>query len=503
MRIKSLLAYISRLFLWCIGCCLIHPVQAQDDSDSLNVTLEQGFYYSSNELTLPHYLVFNRFGKVDETDEMFLGVNAFYQKQITPNITVEGGLGFRNDIATQYYLRSIIYGWELKLGRLQETIGGLSPELSSGSLAISNNALPLTQVGISTNGYKEVPFTKGYFKLKGSISHRWLGEDRVVRNAYLHEKSFYALVDLPMFGLELSSGLVHFAQWGGTLPNGDELPSSFSDFGKVFLGRGSGEETDGSSAGEANALGNHLGITEIGIRKYLKEHVLDLRYQKPFEDGGSAQLLSFKDYLVSVEWQLPPSVTIVNKVLVEYMQTKSQGGPGLPDFVEGVDNFGFEFGGRDDYYNNFLYRSGWTNRGQVMGSPLFLTHDRLTLFTPFFPSYDVAIANNRLSAFHLAASGVFKEKLNYSIRTTFTRNFGTYAGIYQGRFNWFGIQTNPEFEYPLRPALKQFYGALQVGYDGAFGVPSLNINVIFAVDQGEIYDAVGGELRVSYALFKD
>ena len=64
---------------------------------------------------------------------------------------------------------------------------------------------------------------------------------------------------------------------------------------------------------------------------------------------------------------------MIDKVYFEYLQTKWQSGPGVPDAIGTVttseENQGYKFGGRDDYYNNWLYRSGWTYNGKIFKQP--------------------------------------------------------------------------------------------------------------------------------------
>ncbi|MGW8122602.1 capsule assembly Wzi family protein [Roseivirga echinicomitans] len=472
-------------------------------SDSVLIEAEMGTLLSTKKFA-PFYLHNNQFGEVSGDDPIFLKGKVSYKESINEAWSYSTGLSFRNDALSSLFLGLRFKDWEFKAGRVKTTYGGLHSGLSSGSLAMSENALPMPMLEISLNKYKSVPFTHGYLKLKGSLSQRWMEKDRYISRALLHGKSFYAMIDLDdLIGFQVSSGMVHFAQYGGVSPQGDRQPSNLNDYFKVFTGRGI-HNPDGTTAGEGNAIGNHLGLTEIIFKKKLGEHILTLNYQKPFEDNGSIQLISFKDFLIGLEWDLSQRQSLVNKLYVEVVTTKWQSGRGLPDATDAIkteeDNRNNKFGERDDIYNNYLYRTGWTYHGQVIGTPLILTHKYTLNFLTPYPDYETAIANNRLSALHLGIEGRFSSKITYKGLFTYTKNFGTYAGIYEGRFNWGGIDSNPNFEYVFLPARKQFYTSLEVNYAQAFNFKPLVLSARFASDFGEMYNALGLELSVLYRL---
>jgi hypothetical protein len=472
--------------------------------DSLTMIVSAGSLLSSNDKLAPFYLVNNQFGEVDSDASIFLAGQLNYERKFGQNLKFISGFSFRNDIFSSYYIGAGFKGWQLEAGRVKETVGGLNSGLSSGSLALSENALPVQMVSFSLTEYKPVPFTKGYFKVKGSISHRWLEEDRYISNAQLHGKSFYAMVDLEdLMGLQISSGLVHFAQFGGVSPQGDRQPSSFSDFLKVFRGAGI-PDPDDIGRGEGNGLGNHLGITEFTVKKRIGDHSVSLNFQKQFEDEGSIQYISFKDFLMGLLWELPNKDGLISKIHVEWLQSKWQSGMGFPDPTEDVgtveDNMGNEFGERDDYYNNYLFRSGWTYNERVMGNPLFLTYQYTLNFLNPYPDYGVAIANNRISAVHLALEGKLSNKITYKGLFTYSKNFGTYAGIYEGRFNWGGISTNPDFEYVFLPVQKQFYSMLELRHENFLNKERLSLKTTLAYDNGDFYNAAGIQLAISYTF---
>ncbi len=503
---EGLKLIVLRLFLLGIFLILYKVTLAQDVSaklDTLDLKIQSGTLLSSKSFA-PHYLVNNQYGEVDGDAPVFLKGELQYKRIMSESWTLSSGLSFRNERLSTLYLGAKFEDWEFSAGRVKKTYGGLHADLSSGSLALSENALPIPMLEISLNKYKSVPFTHGYLKFRGSLSQRWMEKDRYISKALLHGKTFYGMIDLDdLIGLQISSGIVHFAQYGGISPQGDKQPSSLNDYFRVFMGRGI-HNPDGTSAGEGNAIGNHLGLTEFIFKKRVGDHTLSLNYQKPFEDAGSIQFISFKDFLIGLEWALPEDQSLVNKLYIEVVRTKWQSGRGLPDPTDDIqteeENRNNEFGERDDIYNNYLYRSGWTYHDQVIGNPLILTFKHTLNFLEPYPDYGVAIANNRLSALHIGIEGSFTSKITYKGLLTYSKNFGTYAGLYEGRFNWGGIDRDPNFEYVFLPAKKQWYTSIEVNYEQVLEIKPLSLNIRLANDFGQLYQAVGFELSALYRL---
>ena len=490
------------VWLLLIGCTAL---QGQE-KDTLSVEVAAGVVGSTENDFLPLYLVGQQWGAVQEDQNVFLEGGLSYKTQLTKQLNFASGFSFRNDLLISHYVQlqhELIY---LSIGRTRRGIGGTENSLSSGSMAISNNARPIPMIELVVPEYINVPFTGGYFKTKGHWGHGWLQNDRHISNAQLHSKSFYLMLDLTKeLGWTASSGVVHFAQFGGTSPNGEVQPSSFSDYLRVIRGAGI-PNPNGTTAGESNAVGNHLGIIETTVTKTLGKHKLIINYQKPFEDEGGIQYVSLTDYLFGLEWQFPKEGKFLRRVYIEYIQTKWQGGPGLPDpnEIEGIvteqDNLGYPFGGRDDTYNNWIYQDGWTNNAMVLGNPLFLTHERTLNFFGPYPDYAVAIANNRLRAVHLGLEAQTSSDWKLKGLFTYSSNFGTYAGLYNGRFQWDGVAVDTDYQYVFRPAQDQFYSALDVEKDQLWNDKPWGLRLRLALDAGDLYSSFGAEVSLRYRM---
>ena len=77
--------------------------------------------------------------------------------------------------------------------------------------------------------------------------------------------------------------------------------------------------------------------------------------------------------------------------------------------------------GRDDYFNNSMYMSGWTNHGRVIGLPLLggLVYGDDGVVTE--------ISCNRVRAHHLGVGGNLNERCPYAFKSTYSRNYGRYG----------------------------------------------------------------------------
>jgi len=159
----------------------------------------------------------------------------------------------------QAYIDANFKSFHLIAGRKINT-GYNQPSTSSGMLCISNNALPIPKVGFYMSDYENIPFTKGFAQFKASFLHGWLGEkESYIKNAYLHEKSLFI-----KFGankpVDISIGLQHFAQWGGTDPAiNKKLPQDIKAFWDVVKAKFRPSGTDSTFINEyLNRVGNHV-----------------------------------------------------------------------------------------------------------------------------------------------------------------------------------------------------------------------------------------------------
>jgi hypothetical protein len=348
-------------------------------------------------------------------------------------------------------------------GRKVEIIGNQDSALSIGSTVWSGNARPMPKLVLATPGYVDVPYTKGYVEVNGSLAHGWFERDRYVKNVFLHQKQLHLRCGGDYF-INFSAGLIHFAQWGGTSPDSiyGELPSDFDAYKRVFFAQ-NGDSASVNINEAINKLGNHLGSWSYRIDFKAKQVTLSTYYQTLFEDHSGITKMIQMDGIWGVSMATKDPDRIVNHIVFEYLHTTYQSGP-----VHNL-NDSIKLYGNDDYFNNYLYRNGWTYKGMTLGTPL--------ITSPIFnENGSNRILNNRVQAFHLGLGGKLG-KINYRSFFTYSINKGTYS-------------------IPIDPSKNQFSWYFETIFPSIW--KGIDMNVMLAADIGQMY---GNNLGVN-VLFR-
>ncbi|MFC2126123.1 capsule assembly Wzi family protein [Bacteroidota bacterium] len=487
--------------LYCIFILILICISIQvPGQDTISINTGISWFQSTKNEFQSHWLLHNQGGIVKDSKSQLLlygGISIPYS--ITDKWIIVTGANYilkpgdYKSFLQELYFKSNIDVLEFRLGKQNRTVGIFYPDLASGSMAMSHNARPLPVVGAGIPEYWAIPGTKGYLEIKGYLLHGWFEKDRYVESPWLHEKWMYVRIGEPL-PVSVSGGFVHFAQWAGIHPDRGQLPYTFKDYIKVFFGEG------GGSGGEAvNALGNHLGVYDVGIDIKFDPLNIHFYHQKPWDDEtGLTVIFEDPDRLwgMGIEFK---DIQIVSGILYEFMHTTTQTRPGIPDPTEKYPtpaaNYGYPFGGRDDYYNNYLYKSGWTYHDMIIGTPLFYTQARARKFMPDLSDTYGNIVNNRIIGHHFGIKGGYKT-FNYRILGTYTRNHGTFAGANKGRHNW-ASKEEPDFNYEFDPPLDQFYFLIETEW-----TVNNRTSGIFRIgyDTGDIYDNFGFQLGVNYSF---
>ncbi|MBD0260438.1 MAG: hypothetical protein ICV83_32375, partial [Cytophagales bacterium] len=376
---------------------------------------------------LPLWLVANRFGTLaDRGSDLSSNVGGSLSYRAAPNLTLSGRLdlylnnGFGNLFVQQGYLKLNYKKWQVAAGRYTETVGEVAPELSSGALGVSGNALPIPRIGIAATRYVPVPFTGGWVQFKGRYGHGWLGNDRYVTKAFLHEKSFYLRVGKEKWGVY--GGGNHFAQWAGVHHRAGQLPNGLGDYLNIVLaGRGgNGNIIQDETFDAANAPGNHLIAFDFGFDLKAGNGRFRGYTQSLFEKGSAPNALvkdqtqGFKllspDRLAGAEWT--GTAGPLRGVVLEFLSTKFQGGPEF-------------FVGRDNYYNHSIYRTGWSYGGMSLGTPLFINQARAAAYG-LKPGTDQQIVSYRVLAGHFGGKGEISPRIGWRTLVTYARHYGNY-----------------------------------------------------------------------------
>ncbi|MDX9847232.1 MAG: capsule assembly Wzi family protein [Tenuifilaceae bacterium] len=473
--------------------------QSQTERVNADITLFSTLGASKDQ---SFWLTHNRYGIFDDKSANALAlISGRLNMRQEKLFDIGGGvslLGRASQSSTAYfhqaYIEAKVGFFNVEAGR-KETIYGIPlGELSSGSVGISPNVMPVPRVTAIMPDFFPVPFTFGWLEIKGHFSHGWLNDERYAVNSFLHDKSAHVQTG-GNTGLKIYWGIVHSAIWGGESPDHGKLPSSFSDFLRVVIAK---EGASGSPSNEINALGFHTGLWDWGIKVDIGRIKVHAYYQHIFTDGSGMRYRNKLDGLWGIRVQDPFPAKWVNQLTYEVLYTKNQSGMGVSDKGYGdispycdVPNCGFSYGGRDNYYNNSIYRSGYSYYGMSMGNPFFLTNNTLRKFHPDAKTFDTRFfISTRNIAHHLGIGGEIKENLSYRFLGSFVKYYGSYAGLNLGEtWGFFNPDKDPE-EYFFNPAIKQWYFMLETQWQ-VKKVDRLRLTTTFATDFGDMFNSTG------------
>lgn len=362
----------------------------------------QGLIYSDEES--PFWLHSNQRGRIDEKTNISTFINGDASYQLSDKASLIAGVGFLyQDGYTdklqldESYLQFKNSWLDAIVGRKQkdELYNGLSA--TNENILWSLNARPLLGFGLRTNRTIYLSRTAG-LGFDASIEEFITDdEDRYVKDTRIHHKSFHLVFDkYEKFSLKI--GLQHFVEWGGTSPTFGELPSSFNDYIDVFTGM---EGDDSVGGQEVNALGNQMGSYEIYLNTIVSHYDIQLLYNHLFDDGSGRVLANTPDGRYGIFIEDQEKGKWVESFIYELFYTKNQSSNSPTT------------DGRDNYFNNNLYRSGWTYEHRVLGVP-FITLDNERF----------RIANNTILVHHFGIGGIALDKYSYKLLSSYRLNYG-------------------------------------------------------------------------------
>ena len=419
--------------------------QSNEIEREIKYTAEVGMIISTNGET-PFWLRANQYGIVPNQSPIFTlrgSVSSDYKKAITKEdqyklskfdwgygLNIVGNVGKENQLLIpEAYIKAKYGAFEIYAGRRREIFGLVDSTLSSGSYIWSGNALPMPKIQISTPNFVPLGFTKGFLSFKGNYAHGWFENSRTdVKNFYLHQKSLYFRLGKPDWKFHFYGGFNHQVQWGGELLYPDPLNqfsikgkvgSSFNDYVNVVTGRslaGVGDTTKNGVNDALNRSGNHLGTVDFGFEINMQNVSILLYRQNIYEDGSLAYLNNISDGLNGISFTFKKTDNQrfhINKLVFEYLNTTSQGGIGT------AENINSRLRGQDNYFNNGVYKDGWSYRGNGLGT---------SFITPYFPislyvQDNLFFLNNRVEVYYFAFSGFFN-KIQFESKISYSENFG-------------------------------------------------------------------------------
>ena len=425
-----------------------YTLQAQKNKLALNRYMLSGGLGLSSDSTNPFFQQMNQWGEVPRNAPFFQlkgsihnDYDSTYSLSTRKLRKFDWGFGasaatFFNTssidaVLSEGYLKARWRIFEVWGGRRKMLYGYQDSTLSLGGLIWSQNALPLPKVEIAIPNYTPL-WKNGILAIKGQFSHGWFGPGDSVQQVLLHQKSFYVRLGKAAWKWQAHGGFNHQVQWAGRPTNPfidritgetvNQFSSGLGTFLQVVTGvslnrDGDGLQTGAPSNEALNRAGNHLGTIDIGLSYAGKMAKLQIYRQSIYEDGSLFYLNNIADGLTGLSLNLP-KFQALKKVLVEYIRTSNQGGPG------GSSSTINELRGRDNYFNNSIYRDNWTYRNRMLGNPIIRPVRDLEgeNFTNFPSNY---LLNNRIEAIHVGMEGELW--LSYQVHLVYSQNLGNYS----------------------------------------------------------------------------
>jgi len=421
-----------------LGCCFL-PGKSQNIHEPDKTTFQLSALGSAATGTnTPFWVVSNRYGTVP----MDAG-NGYFRSSVLHNQSL-GQKGFYwsagfdalvsaprdKNVYVHQLFGEIGYKFiSLSVGSKELYMSMWDKQLSSGDMIQSMNARPIPEVQISIPHFVTIPFTKGWFHMKGHIAigrsfdKKYL--DKNIDQQFLytkevlwHHKSAFARLkdsrgDFPFY---LSFGVRHIAQWGGTStdPKLGKQPQSLKDLIRIFFMKSGGENA--SHSAQANALGAHHVSYDFQIGFDKRDWAVQAYYQHICGDRSGVLFYNETDGLWGGRLDLR-RFRWLNKFVFEYITTKNQSGPfHFIDFDH--EKHPGRGGGADNYYNNGEYTTGLSYFNRGIGSPLLPSPEYNNDGSPGFHA-------TRIQDFHFAIEGFFSEQLSYRALLTVMNGWGT------------------------------------------------------------------------------
>jgi len=380
-----------------------------------NATLE-GFI--SNQDELPFWFYSNRRGRVNQETSVATWAHIIANYDLSRIAKIEVGAGAmyqdagrKNDIDVDELYAQFNNNWLLITAGIKqhdELYDGLSG--TNGDMLWSLNAKPLPGVQVQTLHPIYFLFND-HLGFSGTWGEFLMGddEDRFVKKTRVHKKSLF-LDYRSNNNLKIKLGIEHFAQWAGESPEANigKQPHGFKDYLSIITGQGG--ESDAYIGEQTNALGNHLGSYELRISKVINHIYYEFMYSHLFEDGSGMLYYNRPDgryglYIDFTDFTYNEKPWI-QKFMFEFYYTKDQSHERSP-LIHKWDN----------YFNNGMYQSGWTYKGDVIGMPFFTINQYGNDKKP-------SIGNNRVIVHHFGMKGNINQKFPYKLLLSYRNNNG-------------------------------------------------------------------------------
>ena len=428
-------------------------------SGSTDYSIE-AFGSAATDRYTPFWILNNRYG----TAPIDAG-NAYFRTRVFHNQAFSSGLQwsagadviavtprYRNAYVQQLYTGIRYKFLDITIGSKENYTSLWDRDLSSGDFVLSANARPIPEINISVPQFTAIPFTSGVLQFKGNFAvgrsfdtdylEQFINEKQhYIRDALWHHKSLHIKLIDPDNNVPITAtiGVRHHAQWGGVSSNPEFgiQPHSFKDFLRIIAGRSGGD--DAISADIINALGNHYGSYDIKLGYLNTAFDIFMYKQHYYEDASGMELYNIKDGLYGIQANLHGFAPVA-KIVFEYACSRDQSGP-VHYIIYDHDIYPGYGGGRDDYYNNYGYRTGVSYFNRGLGSPLLTSPE-------YNENGDLEFKNNRIRAFHLGIQGYVSKQVSYRLLATSLEGWGTPDRPFLKKDRGFSCATKISYRHP-------------------------------------------------------
>lgn len=379
----------------------------------------------------------------------------------------------------ELYVGAVWKKLNLDLGIRGRSAGFEGLSVTGGNLMWTDNSLGFPGYRLHSE-WICVPFTKDIMKFRFDFGDYGLWDNRYVRHTLLHNQALYFKVNISK-RLSFTGGLDLWSQWGGTSPVYGKQPHGFSDYLRIMVAASGGNGATKSD--QINALGNHLGRELLRLDLDKDRWHLTFQHDRPFEDGSGVGFQNFPDAVNTLHFSFKDNGRWVSDLLLEFIYTKWQSGtrhdrPATEEELKkNPDKKVYIVGGCDNYFNNSEYRSGWTYNGRTIGLPLFIPSKKDKNGITY------GVVNNRIVAWNVGAGGRLFRKMPYSVKITYSKNFGKYSQS-DKFFDSAPRQVSGAFEFTLP---KRLIGSTTL------------VSVGLYADKGSIYpDTAGVTIKLNW-----
>ena len=392
--------------------------------------------YASNDVN-PFWFTANnnaQFG--DQTTFSLLGeFTGSYLLTEKASLSAGAAFYYRNEVADEFQRRDLYLQFKntwLKatLGAKKDTVRAQGLSSTNKDFLRSGNIRPLA--GLLLEAPDPIKLSKT-FSVDWAIAHYQLNDDRYVDNVRVHYKRL-ALITKLNPNNKITAQMSHYAQWAGNSPDYGELPSDFSAFYNVFFAKLGASDIPTEAA---NAVGNHLGSYFVDYQREMSTGRLSIYHEHPFEDGSGSGWSNIPDGVWGIHFQSKEK-SFLSGFLYEYIHTKNQSSS--------------NDAGADNYFNNGVYRSGWSYENRIIGMPFFIYDPNKLNESGMLP-----FVSNRMQLHHLGFTGWW-HKLQWMVKTSYALHTGTYtvpfASTKQQWYNYLSV----EYSTPKYGKIKAMLG---------------------------------------------